>query len=628
MDVSEHYIQLRLNFPHVHDEQEVHTTVGELADFLCCTMRNMNLIMNKFKENGWVRWNPQRGRGKKSMLVFYVPLLEVAHERFDYLLNGNRMEDAYELAATLPIPMREHLMQQMQHQFGLRSNEGDRGRVDTLRIPQNTPFKTLDPTQTGMWGEVFIIAEVFDRLVRYNAEREVCEPGLAMAWESQAGGREWTFYLHKGIPFHHGRILDAEDVKFTFDRIISDKSNPCRPLFGSIESIEVYDQLTVRFVLNKPNFMFPDLMSSMSASILPRDVEMNPLHPIGTGPYRLTRHDSKLLVLEVFLAYFKGRAYVDRVEVWQLPHSGKAESIIKHDLFPDAQPRAVQHEMQGGAYMTFNMQKEGPQHDVNFRRAVQQLLNVQELWEALGSTNTQPAYSLIRGRAQQRHLTEHVDQGEPWKQHSEQPDGSVTPETVLSVETSLARASALLRRSSYQGQMLSLWVEEGEKMEADMVWFAERCNQIGLHINIMPGDPVHAVYQDGFRDCDLIYTGEVFDDHIVLSLVTMYTFQNTLFLIAMNNYWRYELEQECGRVVMIQEPAERLNRLIRLEDRLIQEALLLPTYSFKEEHAHHDSLRDYRVAGYGLPDLRRLWVKRRPGAEEEDASYPVYIPLW
>ncbi|MDT9721269.1 ABC transporter substrate-binding protein [Paenibacillus sp. ClWae2A] len=628
MDVSEHYIQLRLNFPHVHDEQEVHTTTGELADLLCCTMRNMNLIMNKFKENGWVRWNPQRGRGKKSMLVFCIPLLEVARERFEHLLNGNRMEDAYELAATLPITMREHLVQQMQHQFGLRSNEGDRGRVDTLRIPQNTPFKTLDPTQTGMWGEVFIIAEVYDRLVRYNAERQVCEPSLAMAWESHADGREWSFYLHKGIPFHHGRILDAEDVKFTFDRIIFDKSNPCRPLFGSIESIEAYDQLTVRFVLNKPNFMFPDLMSSMCASILPRDVEMDPLHPIGTGPYRLTRHDSKLLVLEVFLAYFRGRAYVDRVEVWQLPHSAKAESIIKHDLFPDAQPRAVQHEMQGGVYMTFNMQKEGPQHDVNFRRAVQQLLNAHELSEALGSTNTKAAYSLIRGRVQKQHLTEGTDQGELRKQHPEQPDGSFISVPVLSVETSLARASALLRRSSYQGQSLSLWVEEGEKMEADMTWFAERCKQIGLHINIMPGDPVHAVYQDGFGDCDLIYTGEVFDDHVVLSLVTMYTFQNTLFLIAMNDYWRHELEQECGRVVMIQEPAERLSRLIRLEDRLIQEAVLLPTYSFREEHAHHDSLRDYRLAGYGLPDLRRLWVKRSPGAEEENTSFPVYIPLW
>ncbi|WP_181151021.1 ABC transporter substrate-binding protein [Paenibacillus sp. PCH8] len=540
-------------------------------------------------------------------------------------MNGNIIDDAYELASTLPLTMREQLMQQMQHQFGLRSNEGDRGRIDTLRIPQNTPFKTLDPTQTAMWGEVFIIAEVFDRLVRYNAERQVCEPSLAMAWESHADGREWTFYLHKGILFHHGKILDAEDIKFTFDRIISDRNNPCRPLFGSIESIEAYDQLTVRFVLNKPNFMFPDLMSSMCASILPRDVEMNPLHPIGTEPYRLTRQDSKLLVLEVFLAYFRGRAYVDRVEVWQLPHSAKAESVIKHDLFPDAQPRAVQHEMQGGVYMTFNMKKEGPQQDVNFRRVVQQLLNASELSEALGSTNTQAAYSLIRGRAQKQHLMDSPDQGESWRQPVEQPNGSA--ESALSVETSLEQAAALLRCSSYQEQILGLWVEEGEKMEADMIWFAERCKQIDLHINIMPGDPVNAVDQDGFGECDLIYTGEVFNDHVMLSLIMMYTFQNTLFLIAMNDYWKHELEQACGRIVMIQELAERMDRLIQLENRLIQEALLLPTYSFKEEHAHHDSLRDYRVAGYGLPDLRRLWVKRRLGAAEEDTSYPVYIPL-
>ncbi|WP_145320453.1 ABC transporter substrate-binding protein [Paenibacillus xylanexedens] len=626
MDVSEHYIQLRLNFLHVHEEQEIHTTVGELAHHLCCTMRNMNLIMNKFMDNGWVRWNPQRGRGKTSLLVFCVPLLEVARERFEHLLNTNRMEDAYELTSILPFTMREQLMRELQNQFGLRSNEGVRGRVDTLRIPQNTPFKTLDPTQTAMWGEVFIIAEVFDRLVRYNAEHQVCEPSLAVAWESHLEGREWTFYLHKGIPFHHGRVLDSEDVKFTFDRILSDNSNPCRPLFGSIERIVTLDELTVRFVLNKPNFMFPDLMSSMSASILPRDVEMNPLHPIGTGPYRLTRHDSKLLVLEVFPSYFRGRAYIDRVEVWQLPHSGRVESVIKHNLFPDAEPRAVQHEMQGGMYMTFNMQKEGPQHDVNFRRAVQQLLNADELSEALGNSNTQAAFSLIRGRAQKQHLTENLDQGELWKPQSEHSEGSAEP--APSVESSLARAAALLRRSSYQGQTLSLWVEEGEKMEEDMIWFAERCTQIGLHITIIPGDPVHAVYQDGFRGCDLIYTGEVFDQHVMLSLVTMYTFQNTLFLIAMNDFWRHELEQECGRIVMIREPAERLNRLIQLEDRLIHEALLLPTYSFREEHAHHASLRNYCVAGHSLPDLRQLWVKRIPGAEEEDTSYPVYIPLW
>ena len=148
-------------------------------------------------------------------------------------------------------------MQSLQSQFGLSSDQGAQGRIDTLRIPQETPFQTLDPTQAYMWGEVGVVAEVYDRLVEYNAERRMCESSLAIAWESNHEGTEWTFYLHKGIRFHHGKVLDAEDVKYTFERIISDQENPCGSLFGSIHRIETFDELTVRFVLRFPHFMFP-----------------------------------------------------------------------------------------------------------------------------------------------------------------------------------------------------------------------------------------------------------------------------------------------------------------------------------------------------------------------------------
>ena len=139
---------------------------------------------------------------------------------------------------------------------------------------------------------------------------------------------------------------------------------------------------------------------------------------------------------------------------------------------------------------------------------------------------------------------------------------------------------------------------------------------------------MNAVYHDEFASCDLIYTGEVFNDHITLSLLTMYTFQHTLLLLALDDRWKRELEHECRQVVMIQDRDERLRALLLLEERLIQEALLLPVYSFREEHAHHASLQDYHVLAYGMPDLRRLWVKSSPIVDEDTASYPAYIPLW
>lgn len=620
MDISEHYMQLRLKFQHIQDDQELHITIGELAGHLCCTMRNMNLIMNKFKENGWVSWSPQRGRGKKSVLVFCKPAAAAASERFDQLLYANRMEDAYEMASSLPPLIREQLVHNLQHLFGLRSNEGMEGRTDTLRIPQNTPFKTLDPTQTAMWGEGFIITEVFDRLVRYNAERQQCEPSLAVAWESDREGRRWTFHLNKGILFHHGRVMDAADVKFSFDRIIEDPANPSRAMFGSIQSIEAVDSLTVHFVLCQPNFMFPDLLSSLYASIIPRDVQLEPLRPIGTGPYRITRHDANLLVLEAFPSYFRGRAYIDRVEVWQLPHSDWPENAIKQRLFPEDTPRAVEHEIQGGVFMTFNMQKDGPHQDLYFRQAVRLLLQSDELTAASASPHIKKAESLIRGPMREvRTITPSVERD------------TVQTESGRSV---LEQAAALLEQSSYQGEHIRVWVEEGEQMESDMAWFAERCAAIGLNVTIVPGDPVHAVYHHELQPYEIIYTGEVFDEHVMRSLITMYTFGNTLFLLAMNDYWRAELAHECEQIVMIREPALRMERLIQLEDRLIEEALILPVYSFKEEHAHDASLRNYKIAGYGLPDLRQLWIRRKSGSltaeesSETETSYPVYIPLW
>ena len=620
MEAADHYIQLRTAFPHVHDDEEWQTTIGELAQHLCCTMRNMNLIMNKFMDNNWIRWSPKRGRGKKSVLIFHAPLVDVARERFDRLLQGNRLEEAYELAASLPFSLREMLMHGLQDPFGLRSDQSAKGRIDTLRIPQNFPFETLDPTQAAMWGEVGIVAEVFDRLVRYNAERRSCEPSLAVAWESNPEGTEWTFYLHKGVLFHHGKILDAEDVKFTFERMIEDINNPCRPLFGTIAKIETFDELTVRFTLYSPNFMFPDLMSSMCASILPRDVEPDRMHPVGTGPYRLTRNHPRLLVLDVFPSYFRGRAYIDRVEVWQLPQSELVESVIKQDLFSDGPPHAVQHEVQGGVYMTFNMRKEGPQQDLYFRRAVQQLLNQQELIHAFPGTSTQPAYSLVRDNCGE------ATGGGTRRSSSIREKRTGALESTR--EPSVAQAEELLKRSCYAGQTLRLWVEDGKKMETDMLWFVQRCERIGVHIDIVPGDPVRAVYHDEFSSCDLVYTGEVFDDHIMLSLLTMFTFQNTLFLVAMDDDRKRELDKECRRIVGIRDGGERLAALLGVEAKLIEEALLLPAYSFREEHAHHASLRDYNVVGYGMPDLRRLWVKRKPDADHKEASYPAYIPLW
>ncbi|MFU2104480.1 ABC transporter substrate-binding protein [Paenibacillus larvae] len=60
---------------------------------------------------------------------------------------------------------------------------------------------------------------LFNTLVRYNEKSRKLEPELAHHWESDGQQKIWTFYLRKGIYFHHGREMTAGDIKYTFDRL-------------------------------------------------------------------------------------------------------------------------------------------------------------------------------------------------------------------------------------------------------------------------------------------------------------------------------------------------------------------------------------------------------------------------
>src|SRR5499426_1191237 len=99
---------------------------------------------------------------------------------------------------------------------------------------------------------------VYSRLMRHKVGAGVppgtftVEPDLAERWEAP-DDTTYVFYLRKGVKWHNkppvnGRELVAEDVKFTFDRFLTEKGNPERQLLDSVERVEVVDRYTVKFV--------------------------------------------------------------------------------------------------------------------------------------------------------------------------------------------------------------------------------------------------------------------------------------------------------------------------------------------------------------------------------------------
>jgi peptide/nickel transport system substrate-binding protein len=112
-------------------------------------------------------------------------------------------------------------------------------------------------------------------------------PRLAEKWE-QTGGGSWRFHLRQGVKFSDGTAFDAKDVKYSFDRVMSDK-NACesRRYFGGMKiTPTVVDDNTIDFKTDPSQPILPLLMSLLT--IVPEGTPLEFIRqPIGTGPYVL-----------------------------------------------------------------------------------------------------------------------------------------------------------------------------------------------------------------------------------------------------------------------------------------------------------------------------------------------------
>ena len=143
---------------------------------------------------------------------------------------------------------------------------------------------------------------IYDPLVGNNPDMSLSkETGVAEDWEMSADTMTWTFYIRKGIKFHNGDELTAEDVKFSLERMVGDKSITCWTAeLQKIEKMEVPDPYTLVLHLKEPSPMLDFNQSHVvgcgQGYIMPKSYiervgdEYFGTHPIGSGPYKIAEH--------------------------------------------------------------------------------------------------------------------------------------------------------------------------------------------------------------------------------------------------------------------------------------------------------------------------------------------------
>ena len=173
-------------------------------------------------------------------------------------------------------------------------------------------------------------------------------PELAESWESTPDATKWIFKLRKGVEFHNGKALEAEDVIFSINHHRGkDSKSPAKVIVEPITEIKADGKHTIVITLREGNADFPYLMSDYHLAIVPNGTEKEEWEKgIGTGGYILKTWNPGVQTLATRNPnYWKqGRAHFDEVEMIAINDPNTRTSALKTgevDVIPRCDRKTV-----------------------------------------------------------------------------------------------------------------------------------------------------------------------------------------------------------------------------------------------------------------------------------------------
>ena len=283
-------------------------------------------------------------------------------------------------------------------------------RVALQAMPES--FNPVLPIELN--GNI-VAATLYAPLAVVNPETFATEPYLAESWEVSEDLRTWTFHLRQNAVWHDGVPITAEDVKFTYDKIRDpEESTDTYTAAQNFASIDVIDEHTVQIVLNEPNALLPDVLSSGGFEPLPKHVfeqyerltdavDVNTRYPVGSGAFRMgdVQPGSHIEVL-AFDDFFLGRPQVDGITFKIVRDQNAAVAQIRageldwvaieavHLAAVRSDPRMEVFSANGTRYVmaAINMSDHEPWHtlfsDVRVRKALMYAVDRVEITERIG----------------------------------------------------------------------------------------------------------------------------------------------------------------------------------------------------------------------------------------------------
>jgi len=189
-------------------------------------------------------------------------------------------------------------------------------------------------------AEDVVLKPLWENLLSRDAKGNLI-PMLAERWQVLDGGRTWRFHLRKGIKFHNGVELTAEDVKFTFTAIVKEGSaNSLAPEFRLIKSMEVEGPHAIAIRFEKPfvtlgNRVTQGLFGSVAYVQSKKHIETAgedgaERHPVGTGPWKFVEHvRGDRIVYEAVENHWRATPHFKRLVFLKVPEPATRMAMLR-----------------------------------------------------------------------------------------------------------------------------------------------------------------------------------------------------------------------------------------------------------------------------------------------------------
>lgn len=311
---------------------------------------------------------------------------------------------------------------------------------ETANPPNLDPHMATDTTS----ARTYIL--MFDTLVDNSDDGQKIVPWLAESWSTSSDGKVWTFKLRPGVRFHKeteggkatangGREVTAQDWKWSFERMIRDKSP--RAYFIDVvagyqdmvdgkakewKGIKAVDKYTLQFTLDKPFAPFLSVLAYQALCVVPKEDVTKfgkdfKFHPVGTGAFTFeTWKQDQRVTLKRNPNYWRKDAngkqlpYLDGFEIVIIPDSTVAWEEFKKDninFMRDVPERRVEEARKllgdnflyapqpGIYYFGFNMRREPFKGNKSLRQAMNYAIDRKRMNELVMENLFMPATGVM-----------------------------------------------------------------------------------------------------------------------------------------------------------------------------------------------------------------------------------------